>query len=48
MCAIVHLDTFAFDERYKLENKGIYLEYKLNNSHACVIKHTYQDDDSEM
>ena len=44
---MVDSKSFAYDERYKKENKGLYLEYQLNESYMCIIKHTYQDDENE-
>ena len=47
LCAILEKDKFLYDERYKTENKGNYLEYQLNDRSLCVIKHTYQESQIE-
>ena len=43
ICAIFEKDKYPYDERYKTENKGTYLEYQVSDKCVCVIKHTYQE-----
>ena len=38
LCAIVNSATYAFDEKYKKDDKMIYFEYKLDSSQStCVV-----------
>ena len=37
LCALVDLESYEFDTKFKKEPKSTYLEYQLNSRGMCVV-----------